>query len=385
MALSIVLLCLSIWFIYWTFLLLGVGLACTRYHLFKVPEVSEKSLVLPPVTILKPLCGWDGGLKENLETFFQLDYPQFQIIFCLVEPDKTIYSIVESLMKRYPQVDVQINVSIGQRARNPKINNLQAAFQAGKFDVMLISDSNVRVERDYLKQMVVMLRGKVGVVTSPVKGIGQKFAGGHLESIYLDTYLKRWIYISNRLGKPIVLGKSMLFRRSVLNQLGGIEHLKDMVAEDYATSRLMCDGGFQVAILKTPVQQYLGDFNLRSFWARHVRWGRIRKSCEWKAFLMEPLSNALISGLLGAFAWRWFLGGQGVLVFLSLHLIVSAMAELKVSEHSRRFSDRIFFFGSWLFLELITLPLWIHSLCGRTVLWRGNRLRLYPGGRLRRN
>ena len=364
----------SIWSIHLALLLCGFFFSMRKLKTLSPFEAKS----LRPVSILKPLCGAEDGLEQNLESFFHLDYPNYEIIFALATPQDPARPIIERLLKKYPKSPARLKISSLKIGKNPKINNLFWGFTHCKYPLVLISDSNVRVAPTYLHSMVPLLKEDVGVVTSAISGVGAKTFGASLESVYLNTYLLRWIHLSNFLGNPIVMGKSMLFRKSDLIQCGGIHALSNLIAEDYGASSMSRRLGLKVVVMDRPIDQYLGAFSFKAFWGRHIRWGRIRKSCEYGLFLAEPFSSALMSGLCGALAFREIVPFWG---FLISHLAFCFCLEWILAVHSgvRRGLQML---TSWVTLEFLTLPLWIYSLCGNTVNWRGTRLKLLPGGRL---
>lgn len=366
--------CAFIWCVHLVLLFSGFLFSVRK---LKKPS-SAREEIQRPVSVLKPLCGLEDGLEQNLESFFRLDYPNYELIFTLAHPQDPARPVIERLLKKYPKVPARLKVSGIKIGKNPKINNLFWGYTHCKYPIVLISDSNVRVVPSYLKSMVGLLTEDVGVVTSAISGVGAKTFGASLESVYLNTYLLRWIHLSNRLGNPIVMGKSMLFRKRDLVQCGGMHALANLIAEDYGASSMSRRLGLRVAVMDKPIDQYLGSFSFKAFWGRHIRWGRIRKSCEYGLFLAEPFSSALMSGLCGALAFKEFTSFWGFFVS-HLGLCFSLEWVLAVQSGGRRGLTML---SSWLALECLTLPLWIYAFCGNTVNWRGTRLKLLPGGRL---
>jgi len=358
--------------------LLLSGFVVSLRKLTDQAEEKESVCEARPVSVLKPLCGFEDGLEENLESFFLLDYPAYELVFGVSSPKDPAKPVVEKLIRKYPRVPAQLKVYEVKIGKNPKINNLFWGYTHCRYPLVLISDSNIRVAPSYLKSMVSLLKEDVGVVTSAISGIGAKTFGASLESTYLNTYLLRWIHLSNRLGNPIVMGKSMLFRKRDLIQCGGIHALGNLIAEDYGASSMSRRLGLRVEVMGRPIDQYLGAFSFKAFWGRHVRWGRIRKSCEYGLFLAEPFSSAFISGVCGALAFEKIAGFWGVLL---AHLGFCFFLEWSLACQSG-VQKSLKMLTTWLALECLTLPLWVSSLCGNTVNWRGTRLKLLPGGRL---
>lgn len=333
------------------------------------------------VSILKPIKGLEEGLRRNLQSFYDLDYPNFELIFCISDPHDPARDLVEELMHKNPNVVTKLIVGGSHLGLNPKINNLYIGYKTAKYDLILISDSNIRARRNYLWQMTSHMSPGVGLVTSVVEGSGVESFGATLEQSYLNTYLTRWLNLSHFVGKPIIMGKSMLFRKSTLERCGGLKVLKDDVAEDFASGLLMKKYKLKIALMSDPVHQHMGRFTLGDFWARHLRWGRIRKAYAPLMFFLEPLSNAFGSGFIGAAALHYYAGASFLLV-LSAHLALWCANDLFLrADRNEKISVSMFF--AWFLSELIFLPNWLHTAMGREIDWRGNHLTLTNGGKVK--
>jgi ceramide glucosyltransferase len=333
----------------------------------------------PPVSLLKPLKGLEPGLERNLESCFRVKYPKFEILFCVADRTDPVCPLVEQLIQFHPEVNARLVVSNVEIGPNPKVNNLYIAYHQALYDHIVISDSNVRVKTNYLYQMVANLKDDVGAVSSMLVGVGFRGLGGYLEAAYLNAVLTRMMPFGVLIGMPLVLGKSMLFRRSVAAQFGGLDYLVRYLAEDYMTGYAMKKLGLKIALSVEPVQQYIGSRSFKSFWARHVRWGRLRKAHAGAGFFLELFSGAIISGLLGAWGLHQFTGISGFLIF-AIHLALWAMWDLSLLSKNGKITPGIA--AAWLLREVLALPLWCHAALGNTVEWRGRHLRLKRGGEL---
>jgi ceramide glucosyltransferase len=267
------------------------------------------------------------------------------------------------------------DVQVGQ---NPKVNNLVRGYQEAHYDWILISDSNVRVRHDYLTHVVRGFTPDVGVVTAIVAGRAPASQGAWLEAVFLNTFYARWMMIAGRFGAPVVVGKSMLFRRREANRFGGIATLGCFLAEDYMAGQAMRFLGRRVVVMTEPVSQPLGEYPLASFWSRHLRWGRIRKAQAPVAFIFEPAFCSMFSGLIGALALH-LVWNTPVLPVLGLHLLLWLCADLAVM---RALGERpcARAVAAWLARELLHIPLWVHIFLGREVQWRGRSLIVARGG-----
>ena len=335
----------------------------------------------PPISILKPLKGVENGIELNLRTFFELDYPEYELLFSIADPNDPARKVVERLMKEFPHIPSRLIMGSVDLGPNPKVNNLIQSYQEAQHDWLLISDSNVRVPPTYLKDLAVHFEPGVGLITALVSGKNPENLGGHLESIFLNTFYARAMILAYRFGRPCVLGKSMLFQRKVANRFGGIRTLARYLAEDYMAGEAMRRLGLRVIIAHHPVQQHIGKYSVHSFWSRHLRWGRIRKAQAPLLFFVEPLLGSVVSGLFGAWAWnRLFNIPMGW--FFCFHLGVWALCDLSIARKMGSLLNADVL-GVWILRELSSLPLWICIASGNTVNWRGKELCIQSGGILK--
>lgn len=346
-------------------------------------QMRPKAMLLKPqpVSILKPLKGVDFQLEENLESFFRLKYPRFELLFSVASEDDPAAVIVRRLMSRYPRVFARIFVGDVHLGQNPKVNNLIKSYQAAHHDWILISDSNIRVSPTYLDSITSQFDPGTGIVTAVVSGAYRGLGfGAPLEATYLNTFYARWMLIASAFGAPVVIGKSMLFRKSEANRFGGVEVLSRYLAEDYMAGHAMKLLGRSVKIMNEPTVQMIGSYSFKDFWSRHVRWGRIRKSQSPLTFPLEPLLSFWVSAALGAFALEHFHIAHP-LTTLAIHVALWGAADIvqmwRFGESARPKN-----LLAWIVRETLFVPLWIHIAMGRTVKWRGNQLRIQRGGLL---
>ncbi len=356
--------------------LLGTWFALER--LGAPPPHLDAPFGLFPVTILKPLKGAEGGIRENLESFFHLDYPAYEILFSIAQEADPAGRVIRELMARFPQVPARLIVGDRKVGSNPKVNNMVQAYEEARYDWLLISDSNVRVEPAYVKRLVAHLEPGVGILTSIVAGLEPRGLGGQLESIYLNTFYARGMAVAFAFNQPCVVGKSMLFRKSTAQRFGGISTLSRYLAEDYVAGEAIRHLGLKVVLARDPIHQYIGEYSFREFWSRHIRWGRIRKNQSPGIFALEFLIGSVVSGALGAQAMSGWLGVP-IPFFLALHFGVWGLCDYWLM---RRLGQRITpAVGlAWVARELSWPLLWLHIVSGNSVNWRGQRLRLQAGG-----
>jgi ceramide glucosyltransferase len=332
---------------------------------------------LIPVSILKPLKGSDSGMFQNLETFFKLDYPKYELLFSVADDKDPALLVVRRLIKKYPNVSAQVIVGAVNVGVNPKVNNMIRSYDRARHDWILISDSNVRVNSKYLKNLVGHIENDTGMVSSVVTGVQPSGLGAKLDVIYLNSFYLKGMVFADACGHPCAVGKSMLFRKSTAERFGGLRVLGRYLAEDYMAGEAMRNLGLKVLIATEPVEQFIGTYTFRDFWNRHIRWGRIRKVQSPIIFFTEPLLGVLVSGIIGSIAVSEIWGIEFSPIFMA-HMFFNLGLDYLVHEKL----GRPFLWFHWGIRELISFPLWLHTALGNTVLWRGKHYVVKPGGLL---
>lgn len=358
--------------------LLGVFRA--QKHFEDQPIPADTPFRLIPVTILKPLKGLDEGFKENIESFFDLDYPEFEIIFSVADRSDPAARVVRQLIEENPKVQARLVVGEVNVGKNPKINNLVQSYDLAQYGWILISDSNVRVRPGYLKKLVSQVDSDTGMLTSVILGTGARGLGGKLEELHLNTFYAKGMTLAAWLNQDCVVGKSMLFRKTSAERFGGLRALGGFLAEDYMAGEAMKHLGLKVVTAWEAVPQFIGNYSLTEFWNRHLRWGRIRKAQAPLPFIAEALAYSILPGILGAYAAA-ALFRINPFLFFSLHLMIWAVLDLAIMKSMGATIRRSTVFY-WILREVFALPLWVNVACGSSVVWRGEKYRLRMGGLL---
>jgi ceramide glucosyltransferase len=212
----------------WT-LLGAVAVALVTRRRRAGTHLSEPS----SVTVLKPLCGADASLSENLESFFVQDHPKYEIVFGVEDAEDPAVAIAASLIRRYPERRARIVVHALKNGTNPKVRNLRGMISHAAHDLVLVSDSNVRVPPHYVSELAreYATSDRVGLVTNLIRGKEEDGIGAALESVQLAGFCAAGVSGPTLVGDALVVGKSMLFSRSRLEALGGFESVSNVLAE----------------------------------------------------------------------------------------------------------------------------------------------------------
>jgi ceramide glucosyltransferase len=357
-----------------------IQLASTARHL-RQPIAAPPTA--PAISILKPLCGIDDELAENLEHFAQLPYPRYELLLGVKSRDDLAYPVAVAAARRWPR-RVRVILQRSEPGANPKVNQLCTLAAAARHDILVVSDSNVRVDGGYLWEIASALSdGAVGLVTHPVVGVGEARLGSLLDNLHLASSVGAGMVGAHRVArKDIVVGKSMALRRHDLDALGGFESLADVLAEDYVMGkRVGNELGKRVAMAHRPVANVSVDRGVRDFFARYRRWSVIhRQAIGGWVYAGQLLLNPVAVATLAFFAAP----GRGAAEALGTVVALKAGYDVAALRLLRGRAPLSALFASPL-KDAILAAAWLHGLYSRTVVWRGNRLRVLPGTRLAPN
>ncbi len=343
----------------------GVGLALAA--LWRRPAGGPA--VLPPVTVLRPICGIENFLEETLESTFRLDYPRFELIFCAADPADPAVGLVQKLIARHPSVAAQVLTGDDRVSGNPKLNNLVKGWQAAGYDHILMSDSNVILPPDALRRCMAEFTPQTGLVSSPPIGIRPDGFWGRVECAFLNTFQARWQMAASRLGQGYAQGKMLFWDRKVLESAGGIAVLGREMAEDVASTKTVRAQGKVVRLPARFFAQPIGARQGAVVWRRQVRWAKVRRMGFLALFLPELLAGAalpfvalLVLVAMGAPLW-WvpaFLG----LWYGAEYLLAAA------GDWPRAPAD----LAAWMTRDALLPALWFAAWAGNSFEWRGNAM-----------
>ena len=300
----------------------------TDIQINKIPLVASSNQ-FHPITILKPLKGVDDNLEDNLKSFFKLDYPKYEILFGINSEDDLAVEIVKKLMKKYSHIKSKLVISSNGNFLNPKINNLNNIVFHAQYDYILISDSNVKVEPQYLKEnMKLMALPNAGLVTSTIKGTGAKNLGSTLENLHINTFVAGSVFfVSNMLHYPIVIGKSMLLKREVLEKINGFKAFANVLAEDHLIGREIRKAGYKIYHSPHVINNINMHWSMKRFINRHIRWAMIRKRLN----LVRYLSELVVNPIMMAFIYLVVAFNFESLVIFNLVAFIKIIFDIKMA------------------------------------------------------
>ncbi|HZF41766.1 MAG TPA: bacteriohopanetetrol glucosamine biosynthesis glycosyltransferase HpnI [Blastocatellia bacterium] len=342
----------------------------------------------PPATIFKPVRGADAEAYENFASFLRQDYPEYQIIFGLREESDLAIPIIRRLIADFPERDIELVVSPDELGHNAKVSNLQNMYAKAKHDVLLIADSDIRVEPDYLRRVMAPLRPQsnshvgpqVGMVTCLYRGTNAKTFAGLLENIGVSATFGPDVCSARALqGVKFAFGSTIAMRRETLERMGGFPALADYLADDFLLGSHAAKEGLEVVLSDCVVEHVSAPDTFAAMLRHQVRWARtVRVSRPW-GYRGMIMTHGVATALMAALAWGfsgfalWLLAVTVLARFLPLFVI--GVYGLKDRALARYF---------WLapIRDLIAFGVWAAGLVGDEIEWRGVKFRVTPGGKL---
>jgi ceramide glucosyltransferase len=254
----------------------------------------------PGVTILKPLYGDEGGLEAALASNLAQDYPDFQVVFGVQDPDDRALAVVERLRQRYPGVDVAVVVDPTLHGINRKIGNLINMLPAARHDLLVISDADVHVAPDYLDHVVAALqRPGVGLATSLYTGFATTGTiAGRLGATAITHGFLPGVLTARALGHQDCLGATMALKRETLQALGGLEAMAGHIADDYLLGVRVRALGLNVAVAHTVPVTSVTETTLVDLWHHELRWARTIRALVPVQFGLSVLQFEMAWALL---------------------------------------------------------------------------------------
>jgi ceramide glucosyltransferase len=332
---------------------------------------------LPPVSLLRPVCGVEPFALETLGSSFRLAYPDYEIIFCVARADDSVVPLVQDLIDDSSEAQARLLIGDERLSPNPKLNNLVKGWEAARHPWIAIVDSNVVLAPDALHRLFARWRMDTGAVSSMPIGSRPANFWAELECAFLNTLQARFQFVMEALGFGFAQGKAMLLRRDLVERAGGLRALAVDLAEDAATTKIVRAAGLRVRLVDEAFEQPLGRRGFGEVWSRQLRWARLRRrSFPW-LFLPEILGGCALPAFAIALAAACYdfniLGAAAAL----LVLWVGAEA-LLAWRAGWQFSLRMV--GALLVRDLLLPVLWIAACAGSSFVWRGTAMQARPKG-----
>ena len=331
----------------------------------------------PMVSVLKPVKGLDAGALENFASFCEQEYPKYEILFGVANAQDPAVAVIEQTSGRYPQLNIRCIVADSLGA-NPKAAILHALDAEARGDVLVISDSDIRVTPDYLPRVVAPLaEADVGLVTCLYRGESPQNTSARLEALHMDATFAPSVALAHWLGTSVGLGATLAIRRTDLARAGGYAAIKDHLLDDYEVADRVARLGLRIRISDCTVASVLGPMRFYEQWGREVRWARgIRAAHPWSyppTFVTFSVPLGLIScAFSGIWPWAWAV----LPVSLTVRFFVAWRCAALMGQRERGYL-------LWLAVrDVMSACVWFAALIGHRVSWRGRTFSLRRDGRL---
>ena len=325
----------------------------------------------PGVTVLKPLCGDEVELLENLRSFCDQDYPDFQVIFGLSSDKDPAILKVKQLMGEFQEHDISLVVDERVHGSNLKISNLLNMLDHAKHDILVIADSDMRVERDYLQIVAATFDDPcVSAATCLYSGS----ARGGLPSTLGAMFINDWFFPSALIPAlrdklTYCFGATMAARRGAIENIGGFGALANILADDYMLGNFVHRQGQKVALAPYLVRNIVHEPSMRALFLHEVRWARTIKNVKPLSYALSTITEGLFLSVVAAVLLS-FGGVSGWLITLPIIIValLRLALHLGVCETIKGQGERT----PWLIplRDLLSLGVRISSYFGTTVHWR---------------
>ncbi len=332
--------------------------------------------LLPPVSVLKPLCGADPRLEENLETIFRQDHPRYEVLLGAADAADPALAIARRVAARHPHVPSRVVADARSVGANPKVDNLAHLARHAQHEALLVNDSNVAAPSDHVRRMAEQLaQPGVGLVSAPFRGVSAESIGSVLEALQLNTFVMGGVAaMSELVGGVCVVGKALLVRRRDLESFGGFAFLGRHLAEDQVCGEEIARLGLRVVVVPQIVDNVLGALDVRAFAARHLRWARIRRWMVPAAYAGEILLNPVFLALVSALLLR----SADALALLAAALVAKSAVDASM-ERALGVRRPLWAYPALVLAKDVIVGLaWVVPFFDRSVSWRGKRYRLGP-------
>jgi hopanoid biosynthesis associated glycosyl transferase protein HpnI len=370
-----------------SFLLLAILAGSLVYCILTVVAVQQYLRVrpqrpssFPPISILKPLHGFEEGLERNLRTFFEQDYPYFEILFAVREKEDPAVPVVEKLCAEYPHVKTALIVTGQPPYPNAKVFSLDKMAAAATYDILVMSDSDIRVTPSMLATVAAEFSDpNVAIATCPYRAVPGRSVWSTLEAIGMNTEFWGSAIVARMVeGMKFAVGPTIVARRSVLSSIGGFDRLKDYLAEDFVLGNLAAEAGFGVILSSYVIEHHIGAQSLRANAAHRLRWNRSTRRSRPLGYIGQLFINPtpfMLALLFAEPAW-WPVVIAGV--------VLRAAGAYAV--YHRVLADPLCA-RRWYLIpvqDLLSFAFWVAGFFGNTILWRGHRYYVLPDGRFQR-
>jgi ceramide glucosyltransferase len=357
----------------WAYLV-GTASAAVRFARRPLPLGVER----PPISLLKPLHGAEPGLYENLRSFVQQDYPTVQIVLGTNDGKDGALPVANALIQEMSAAAITLVVGAPIRGSNLKVANLENMLLAACHGILVISDSDMRVDRRYLAAVTAPLQDRsVGLVTCLYEGVSTGGVWSDLGALHINFGFLPSALVASEMGIDRgCFGATIVLRRQTLERIGGFMRVRDELADDQRIGEAVRALGLTVVLSRYLVEARVSEPSLAQLWRHEVRWARTVRTISPAGYAGSVLTHAVAIAAIGAVV-------SGFGLTSSIFLVISVLlrwATARVVARTLGFATN----RLWLLpvRDALSFALFVASFFGRRVSWRGQLFQVEPSGRM---
>jgi ceramide glucosyltransferase len=330
----------------------------------KIPEFA------PPASLLKPVRGVDFGSYENFASFCRQAYPEYEVLFAVNDDADPAVPSIRRLIKEFPQRHVRLFVGADYLGANRKVNNLARLAQEARHEILVLSDGDVRVGPNYLREVVAPFADEgTGAVTCFYRAIAEKNLGAELEAIGAASDFFAGVLMADAMeGMSFALGASIATSKRWLGKIGGFATFADMLADDYELGHRIAEAGGHIVLSREVVWTMYPAQTARGFWDHQLRWARTVRLCRPLSYFGLLLTHGLPWALLAAVvAPTKGIAATYLLAYLVLRLVMAWTVGVW------GVGDEVLRRRLWLvpFRDLLNFGVWLASFASNRITWGG--------------
>ncbi|MEP7366131.1 MAG: bacteriohopanetetrol glucosamine biosynthesis glycosyltransferase HpnI [Acidobacteriota bacterium] len=339
------------------------------------PEARLRGVV--PVSILKPLYGAEPALEALLRTFFEQEYPNFEILFAVRRETDPAVAVVQRLCEQYPHVPARLLITGEPEWPNAKVWSLEHMTAEAKFDLLAMCDSDIAVGPDFLRRVAAEFENPgLALTTCPYRAVPGGTIWSTLEAIGANTEFLSGVLVARMLeGMRFAVGPTIVARKQAITAIGGWQRVRDYLAEDFVLGQLAADAGLGVGLSRYVVDHHIGGAMLRPNFAHRLRWCRSTRRSRPAGYVGQLFTNPtpLILFLLAIQPGWW-----PVCAGATMLRAMAAWATAGPVLHDPLTAGRWFLVP---LQDLLSFAFWCAGFFGNTIRWRGRQYTLHPDGR----
>jgi ceramide glucosyltransferase len=356
------------------------ALAAAAYYLLALIAAANQSRdhegvsFTPPISILKPIHGRDPHLYDALLSHAAQNYPTFEILFGLSDPNDAAVEDIRRLQSAYPAIPISLH-AVRTSAPNAKAGVLAELARHARYPVLLVNDSDIKVPPNYLRDVAAPLADPhTGLVTCLYRAAADSWPS-RAEALGIATEFAPSVLVARLLGvAEFALGSTMAFRAATLQQIGGFEAIAAYLADDYQLGRHISQLGYRIRFASPVVETNLGAGTWAQVWRHQLRWSRTIRVSRPSGYYGYAITHATLWALVALAAGAWWVAAAA----LALRMI----AGMWIGAAVLRDRNTLRYFWTIPLRDLFGFAIWLAGLFGDTVVWRGLTLRLRPDGRI---